>query len=78
MTSLQDARAAAIRLALTRSDWHGQPWACPQCALYLIRTLDGQHWGCVSGDPHGFYVIHHGERSEVRVEPQPSLTSTGD
>ena len=67
------ARETAIRSA-QKDDPHDYGiWGCPRCDLYLIKTLDGQHWTCVSGQDHGVYVLWRGTRTEVRVERRPEL-----
>lgn len=52
--------------------WAGTPDACPECPAYLVRTLDGAHFSCVTGEDHGIYVIQRGQRRRVLVEPAPT------
>jgi hypothetical protein len=64
-------------------DWQAMPntwadtcFACPECPAYLIQTLDGRHWTCVTRADHGVYVIRAGLRRRVPVVlPDPPFAS---
>lgn len=59
------------------NSWTGTIHACPECPGYLMQTLDGQHWVCVTRQPHGVFVLRGGQQIKVEVEIDPELMGLG-